>query len=230
MNRYSIVRGKNPRELVLLKSRPCRWGRCFFCDYINDNQKEGSTNLINLEILNCVTGETGELEVINSGSVFELEKETLERIREVVEQKNIVRLSFETHYAYRHRLKEIETMFQGVDIRFKCGIESFDAHYRNQILNKGVYFDQPEEVRRYFSSICLLIGVEGQTKDVIREDLRIAEDLFDRVCVNIYQNNTTPVRRDEELITWFLTQYQEKMRTEPFELLVENTDYGVGEC
>ena len=37
MNRYSVIDDKNPREIVLLRSHPCRWGRCFFCDYIADN-------------------------------------------------------------------------------------------------------------------------------------------------------------------------------------------------
>ena len=37
MVRYSKVTAKNQREIVLLKGRPCVWGRCAFCDYTLDN-------------------------------------------------------------------------------------------------------------------------------------------------------------------------------------------------
>ena len=37
MDRYSKVINKNLREIVLLKALPCIWGKCAFCDYIDDN-------------------------------------------------------------------------------------------------------------------------------------------------------------------------------------------------
>ena len=37
MDRYSKVTNKNVREIVLLKALPCIWGKCAFCDYIDDN-------------------------------------------------------------------------------------------------------------------------------------------------------------------------------------------------
>ena len=37
MERYSRILEKDKREIVLLKSRPCIWGKCSFCDYIEDN-------------------------------------------------------------------------------------------------------------------------------------------------------------------------------------------------
>ncbi len=51
MNRYSVIEEKNPREIILLRSHKCKWGRCFFCDYIHDNMSDESRE--NLEsILN----------------------------------------------------------------------------------------------------------------------------------------------------------------------------------
>ena len=37
MRRYARITDKIPREIVLLKGRPCIWSRCTFCDYIDDN-------------------------------------------------------------------------------------------------------------------------------------------------------------------------------------------------
>ena len=37
MERYSRITNKNQREIVLLKAKPCAWGKCRFCDYIDDN-------------------------------------------------------------------------------------------------------------------------------------------------------------------------------------------------
>ena len=40
MERYNRITNKNQREIVLLKSRPCAWGKCRFCDYIDDNSRD----------------------------------------------------------------------------------------------------------------------------------------------------------------------------------------------
>ena len=40
MDRYSKIINKNSREIVLLKAFPCVWGKCSFCDYIDDNGKD----------------------------------------------------------------------------------------------------------------------------------------------------------------------------------------------
>ena len=82
MVRYDIVENKNSREIVLLKGHPCIWGRCAFCDYIDDNsENENEMVEFNSKILKNITGEKGVLEVINSGSVFELPEKTLIEIR-----------------------------------------------------------------------------------------------------------------------------------------------------
>lgn len=93
MERYNKITNKNPREIVLLKGKPCAWGKCRFCDYIDDNSRDIDTiNDLNYEILSRVTGELGVLEVINSGSCFELPKETLKMIKDIIIEKQIHRL------------------------------------------------------------------------------------------------------------------------------------------
>ena len=98
MERYSRIINKNKREIVLLRAFPCAWGKCTFCDYIADNGKnEAEMVRQNREVLSNVTGEFQVLEAINSGSCFELPKETLADIRNVVKDKGIERLIFESH-------------------------------------------------------------------------------------------------------------------------------------
>lgn len=231
MNRYcESVGTKNKREIVLLKGAPCVWGKCAFCDYIDDNEKNPDECFkLNCEVLNQVTGKYKALEVINSGSVFELDKHTLALIKQIVKQKGIELLYFECYYAYRKRLQELRDYF-GVKIIFKCGIETFDEHFRNDILKKGVHFQSVNEVKEYFDSICIMVGIKGQTKQSIKNDIEILLNNFEYGCVNVYTNNSTPIVADEQLIDWFDKEYGDMLRGLPnIDYLYNNTDFGVGD-
>lgn len=230
MLRYSKILEKNKREIVLLKSRPCKWGLCSFCDYIDDNSSSDEDIIkFNHEILKNVTGEFKQLEVINSASVFELPKECLKDIKDILLSKGINRLYFESHYSYKDRLDEISEYFKDIDIVFKCGIETFDDDFRNKYLKKGVHFTDYKEVANYFKSICLLIGIKGQTKEMIARDIEIVENNFPYACINIYVENSTTIERDEELITWFEANYSYLDEKPNIEILWNNTDFGVGD-
>ena len=53
MIRYSVIKEKNPREIVLLKGFSCAYGKCAFCNYILDNtDDEEEMNRVNLEAIN----------------------------------------------------------------------------------------------------------------------------------------------------------------------------------
>lgn len=230
MNRYSRITNKNPREIVLLKSRPCKWGRCFFCDYIDDNSQDYNEMIsFNKKILKNITGEFGQVEIINSASVFELPKETLIDIKDIIKEKNIHTLFFECHYMYRDRLDEIRSFFPSTKIVFKCGIETFDNDFRNKYLKKGVKFNSYEELSKTFPSICLMVGIKGQTKEMIDKDIEILLKHFERGCINIYNENSTPVKPDIELIKWFKEKYSYLEEYENIEVLWNNTDFGVGD-
>lgn len=137
MNRYSTITVKNPREIVLLRSHPCRWGRCFFCDYIHDNLCDEEQMIAeNQSILEEISGKYGSLEIINSASVFELPRQTWQDIKNICQEKNINRIFFEAYYNYRHRLDEVRTFFEGIEVSFQCGIETFDDEFRNNYLQK----------------------------------------------------------------------------------------------
>lgn len=230
MDRYSIINGKNEREIVLLKSFPCVWGKCSFCDYISDNSTDKCEVLsVNKPVLAQITGEKGVLEVINSGSIFEVPKEDLEEIKRIVEEKNIKRLYFEAHWCYRKRLHEIKEFFSGVEVLFKTGIETFDDEFRNDVLNKNVRYKDLEDLRSYYDSICLMVGIKGQTKEMVKRDIEIVTSQFKKATINIWTENTTSFKRDEDLIKWFEKEYSYLKDNEDIEVLFENTDFGVGE-
>jgi len=229
MDRYSKITNKNVREIVLLKAFPCAWGKCAFCDYIDDNSRdEAAMVALNDEVLSNVTGEFGVLEVIDSASCFELPKATLARIREIIREKHIRRLFFESHWIYRKKLDEMR-QYMGVPITYKIGIETFDHDFREKVLNKHAEFTRPEEVAAYFDSPCLMVGIQGQTKEMIDRDIAILKKYFKLGTVNVYTNNTTPVKRDDALVAWFLEKYAWLMDDPSVEVLVENTDFGVGD-
>ena len=218
--RYSKVEGKFQREIVLLKSFPCAYGKCSFCNYIEDNSTdEEDINRVNLEVLKEITGEFGILEVINSGSVFEIPKKIL---------------YFEIFYLYISRLNEIIDYFnekKKVEIRFRTGIESFDNDFRRKVYNKNIFLDKKKikELSEKIYSVCLLIATQGQTKEMIKKDIEIGLKYFKAITINIFVNNGTAVKRDIELVKWFVQDMKHLFDDDRIEILIDNKDLGVFE-
>ncbi|KKY00047.1 radical SAM protein [Paraclostridium benzoelyticum] len=229
MDRYSEINNKNKREIVLLKGFPCIWGKCSFCDYTLDNDNdEEDMNRLNFEVLENVTGKYKVLEVINSGSCFELPKDTLDRIKSIIIEKNIEKLFLESHWCYKNRLDEIRRFFN-IPIIFKTGVESFDYDFRNNFLKKNAKFKTVDELKAYFDSPCMMVGIKGQTKEMIDRDIDIVLNNFEHATINVFINNTSCIKRDEELVTWFKEKYKFLDENEKIEVLYNNTDFGVGE-
>lgn len=229
MDRYSEINNKNKREIVLLKGFPCKWGKCSFCDYTLDNDNdEEDMNRLNFEVLENVTGKYKVLEVINSGSCFELPKDTLDRIKSIIIEKNIEKLFLESHWCYKNRLDEMRRFFN-IPIIFKTGVESFDYNFRNDFLKKNAKFKTIDELKAYFDSPCMMVGIKGQTKEIIDRDMDIVLNNFEHATINVFINNTSSIKRDEELVTWFKEKYKFLDENEKIEVLYNNTDFGVGE-
>ena len=236
MERYSIIRDKMPREFVLLQGTGCRWRRCEFCDYHSDVSDDPFE--VNRQVLEQVTGEYGVLDVINSGSAFELDDRTIEMLRRIIVEKKIHTLWCEMHWMYRHCLEEFRSRILSLfptpcsllpTIKFRCGVETFDPELRKR-WNKGVPEGvTAEEVARYFQGVCLLCCTEGETRERIVRDIELARKHFEYFSVNVFCNNTTKIKRDQALVDWFVSEVYPTIKDDPrIEVLIDNTDLGVG--
>ena len=227
MDRYSLIHTKMPREFVLLQGMGCKWKKCTFCDYHED--VSSSPFAINEPVLRQVTGQYGVLDVINSGSAMELDSETIALIKEVVREKQIHTLWFEAHYMYRKKLAEFAKQFEGVSVKFRCGVETFDVELRD-LWKKGIPSSvTPEDIAQYFQGVCLLCCTQGESKEHIMNDIETAKKHFEYFSVNVFCNNSTPVKQDPELAQWFAREvYPQIKDVDGIEVLMENTDLGVG--
>ena len=227
MERYAIIHTILPREFVLLQGTGCRWKKCTFCDYhadVSDNPFA-----VNKEVLAQVQGVYGVLDVINSGSAMELDEQTIEMIKEVVREKQIHTLWFEAHYMYRHKLAKFAEQFEGVEVKFRCGVESFDGSLRQQ-WNKGIAAGvTAQDVAKHFQGVCLLCCTQGDSKERILKDIALAEQYFEYASVNVFCENSTSLKRDNALAKWFVEEVYPNLKdSNKIEVLVENTDLGVG--
>ena len=227
MDRYALIHTKMPREFVLLQGAGCKWKKCTFCDYHEDVSEHPFT--MNEPVLRQVTGQYGVLDVINSGSAMELDSETIAFIKEVVKEKNIHTLWFEAHYMYRKKLAEFAKQFAPVQVKFRCGVETFDTDLRDA-WKKGIPSSvTPEDVAKYFQGVCLLCCTQGESKEHIMKDIEIAQTYFEYFSVNVFCNNSTSVKQDKELAQWFAREVYPLIKDEEgIEVLMENTDLGVG--
>ena len=227
MERYALIHTVLPREFVLLQGTGCRWKRCTFCDYHGDVSDDPFA--VNREVLLQVQGVYGVLDVINSGSAMELDPLTIKMIKEVVKEKNIHTLWFEAHYMYKNQLVKFAEQFDGVEVKFRCGVESFDGSLRER-WKKGIAASVTvEEVAQYFQGVCLLCCTERDSKERILRDIALAERYFEYASVNVFCENATTVKRDEELVKWFVDVVYPKLKeSDKIEVLINNTDLGVG--
>lgn len=229
LSRYSIIYEKFPREMLLLVGTGCRWKKCTFCDYYNDIFEDPFK--INKVELAKVTGKFGILDIINSGSCFELDYDTLKLIKKVAKDKKIHTIWFECHWMYRNNLKEIRHFFDGINIKFRIGVETFDEKLRNR-WNKGISEEvTPKEIAKKFDGICLLFGVKGQTKHMLLKDIKFAEKYFEYYSLNIFNKNSTNTEVDQSLVDWFKNEiYPELKNHKKVEILINNFDLGIGLC
>ena len=227
MERYALIDTVLPREFVLLQGTGCKWKKCTFCDYHED--VSDNPFAINREVLAQVQGVYGVLDVINSGSAMELDERTLGMIKEVVKEKNIHTLWFEAHYMYRHKLAKFAEQFDGVEVKFRCGVESFDGQLREQ-WKKGIAANVTvADVAKHFQGVCLLCCTKGDTKEQILRDIALAEQYFEYASVNVFCENSTSVKRDDGLAKWFVEEvYPTLKQSKKIEILINNTDLGVG--
>lgn len=230
MERYSRINQKAKREIVLLRGSGCAYKRCAFCDYHADSCPDQAENFkLNKAVLSKVTGEFGNLEVINSGSVFELDVQTLALILQICRDKSIKTLHFESHYLYKNRIPELREEFSGIDLKMKLGLETFDYDLRERVLLKGIPERDPKVIAQSFEEANFLFGISGQTAESMKRDMELGLNYFERICVNIMCENSTPVKPDKNVISAFLKEvYPLYKNCDRVDILINNTDFGVG--
>ena len=231
MERYSIIHEKNSREIVLLRGSGCVYKKCTFCDYYSDSCNNEEENFrLNSRVLEKISGVYQNLEVINSGSVFELDKNTIGLIKEVCRKKNIRTIHFESHYLYKNRIADLRKEFSDFTLKMKLGLETFDYDFRENVLKKGIKEKSPEKISESFDEANFLFGIKGQTVESIKKDIELGLKYFERICINIMCENSTSVKPDKELINAFIKEiypiYKDNDRAD---ILINNTDFGVGD-
>ena len=220
-NRYAVIHEKNPREIVMLRGKGCSWRRCRFCDYHLDSSPDERANFaLNKEQLLKVTGIYHKLEVINSGSFVDLDESTLALIEEICQRLQIHQVHFECHWRHRDAIADFRKRFeaQGVELKIKMGVETFDALFRESYLDKGIDTDSPDEIAAYFDEVCLLFGIPGQTTESMEHDIQTG-----------LTQNLKPIKPDPRVITAFTRElYPKYIEDCRVDILMENTAFGVG--
>lgn len=230
--RYAVINEKNPREIVMLRGLGCSWRRCRFCDYHLDFSQDGKANsALNRKQLEKVTGIHGKLEVINSGSFVDLDEDTLALITKTCVSRGIGQIHFECHWRHRKEIAPFRKGFaaHGIELKIKTGVETFDSLFRESYLSKGIDTDSPEEIAQFFDEVCLLQGLPGQTAESMDRDIQTGLAFFERVCVNIMQENKRPIKPDPGVIGIFARElYPKYIDNDRVDILMENTAFGVG--
>lgn len=231
MERYSVINEKNPREIVLLRGKGCAYKRCTFCDYHTDRCDNENENFeLNKSVLEKVIGIYGNLEVINSGSVFELDDKTLELIKSVCSKNKIKTIHFESHYMYDNEILALRRRYNEFDIKMKLGLETFDYNFRENILHKGINESEPAKIAENFDEANFLFGLSGQTVESMKNDICLGLKYFERICINIMCANSTNVKPDPAVIESFMQLiYPEYKDNDMVDILINNTDFGVGD-
>lgn len=199
---------------------------------LDRNNIEEEQYQINFRALERVTGEFGVLEAINSGSIFELNEKSFRRLLEVCKKRKIKRLIVESHYMYKSHIMDLKERCSklGITLQVKGGVETFDSEFREKILNKGFGYPSLSDLQEVFDIVNLLVGVKGQTLEQVEDDIKVGMENFDRVCVNLYKEMEDIMPADEELKRRFMQSiYPTYKDFENIDILVENTDFGVGE-
>ncbi|MGN0533127.1 MAG: radical SAM protein [Eubacterium sp.] len=231
MERYSVIKEKNPREIILLRGRGCAYKKCSFCDYHTDSSADCRENFeINKAVLERVSGKYKNIEIINSGSVFELDGETLRLIKRVCKEKGITTVHFESHYIYKDRIARLRKDFGDFDIKMKLGLETFDYGFREKVLKKGIDEASPEIIAQGFDEANFLFGISGQTEAGMQKDIELGLKHFERICINIMCKNSTAVMPDTDVIEKFIKHlYPVYKDNDRVDILLSNTDFGVGD-
>lgn len=214
----------------MLRGTGCSWKQCAFCDYHLDFSTNTQENfLLNREVLSKVTGCFGILEVDNCGSFTELDSNTMEEIKRVCVEKKINTIHFECHWKNREKIAELKKSFAefGITAFVKCGAETFDISFRENVMKKGIGMGTgAKELAQFFDECILLFGIKGQTKESMLFDVETAFSNFKRVYVNVMCANSAPLQPDSQTIEIFYKDILPVLESNPnADVFTENLDF-----
>ena len=86
-----------------------------------------------------------------------------------------------------------------------------------------------KELSEKIYSVCLLIATQGQTKEMIKNDIEMGLKYFKAITINVFVDNGTVVKRDAELVKWFVQDMKHLFNNDRVEILIDNKDLGVYE-
>lgn len=199
---------------VLLYSSPCmNAGKCKFCSYWKDSFEY--KNIIdqsaqNHSIIESVDWNNlnGALAILPSASFCELPSATILELRTKLNQYKLDYFITDFYWEYHKYMTYFWDLFPEEGTIFKVGLETFDNDFRKYL---GKDYDKvtPEQAVKHFNGINLLVGVEGQTKTMVLEDIKKAE-IFELCDINIFDvtQGTLKVDSDKKLIDWFLNEVE----------------------
>jgi hypothetical protein len=173
---------------------------------LDNNRNEAAMEKLAERVLSKVTGEFGRLMVINSASFAEFSFGVMLKILKTCIDKGIKELIMETHYMYHQTALECKAFFHpyGIEVKFVLGIETFNPSIR-KFINKGYPDDLTmEAVARDYDAVNLLYGYQGcESEGEFKDEVLSCAKLFGHIQVNIFTNNTTSFKRDEDKINSF---------------------------
>jgi len=220
--RYSVIDGKYPRELLLLRTTGCFWSKCSFCDYHEDKNPNTYSNiLLNKEVLSKVRGKEialDTLQVICSASFAELPIDTLLDIITTALEKGIKTIIFEGHWIYRKTIATIRNLFDKYHLNtmYIIGVETFNIEKRELIFNKGMGKVTAPQISEYFQWANLMFGMIGQTIDELIEDVELGLTFMKRLNICMFVPNSTNTIRDDKLIqAFYLSSFYQKIKDNP---------------
>ena len=228
-----------PRENVLLVSLGCSWGKCAFCDYQDDRSSSVlACDTLNKKVLADVKGRDAGvscLDVTCSASYTELPFTTMNYIRETCEKTGITTVILEGHYLFRNSNKYYIDFFKesGIEVIFRCGVETFDEHLREDILHKGLPHVKPEDIAQHFQWINLMYGMEGQSFEQLKSDIETGLKFFKRINLSIYTTVPGGPQRDVSGIKAFYnSEFYRELKQNPqidiFDEWDEDNGHNVG--
>lgn len=204
MKRYGRITEKQQSEIILLRGSGCTWGRCNYCDYCRDKDTDIQKNYnLNRRVIDCIKGDLSNVQIICSGSFAELDLQTLNYLKNKLNEKQVRNIVLEGHWMHRQLIPLMRTIFAGINIEFNIGTETFDIIYREIIMNKGMGNASPADIAEHFERTNIMFGLEGQTLDMLQNDMETALKYFNVVSLNIFTPNDTKAIRDNATIERF---------------------------